>query len=533
MMNTSPDRSRPALRICLICILLAGLCLTSVVPGHAAPGEGAKIPGVYKGQITFFLNGPDRPLLDITFHLLSVTLTAEDGAAYELLDSPLTINSRKVTGRQLLLGEKDIPEGKYRGVRLIVKDASVMRKGSLVNLAPADGKTDTEIDTAVHKHQNTSLFMSWDPDTSVSEGKTFRPAFSIRGELPELSSLLVYVTNEDSNNVSAINRQTGQTVATIMVGKKPRGIAISLGQDNQRIYVANSASNSISVIDPAINRVENVIPIRLGWEPEDLAVNSSPGDRESLFIANFRSNTVSVVDTTTFQETEKIPVGNGPIAIAVDPPVDTLFGTRFLSPENINNIRSFREQYFNVYVVNRNSNDISILKMERATNSFKEASTIDVEWEPVSLEVDYQRGKVFVSHYSSDKLSVIDILQVIKGSQAGSVSTIDNVGPAITDVVADPVFNRMYLLRETAGEVMVIRPFSDRSGFIQTELPPILGSIPVGKSPRAMDLDPEARRLYVVNRGENSVSVINKTTKRQEGVIPVGKRPYGIAVFPD
>jgi YVTN family beta-propeller protein len=533
MMNRGPDRFRPALRICLICILLTGLFPAFSLPGDAAPGERANIPGAYKGQVTFFLNGPDRVSLDITFHLLSVTLKAEDGTAYELLDSPLTINSVKIIGRQLLLGEKDIPEGKYRGVRLIVKDASVMRKSTRIDLALPDKNIDAKIDTTVHKKQSTSLFMSWNPDTSISEGHTFRPAFSIRGALPELSSLLVYVTNEDSNNVSAINRQTGQTVATIMVGRKPRGIAISLRRDNQRIYVANSGSNSISVIDPAINRVENEIPIRLGWEPEDLAVNSSPGDRESLFIANFRSNTVSVVDTTTFQETEKIPVGNGPIAIAVDPPVDNLFGTRFLSPEDINSIRSFRDQYFNVYVVNRNSNDISILKMERATNRFKESSTFDVEWDPVSLEVDYQRGKVFVSNYNSDKLSVIDILEVIRGSEAGSASTINNVGTSITGVVSDPVFNRMYLLRETTGQIMVIRPFADRSGFIQTELPPILGRIAVGKSPRAMELDPEARRLYVVNRGGNTISVINKITKRQEQVIPVGKKPYGIAVFPD
>ncbi|HIC90674.1 MAG TPA: hypothetical protein EYP21_01145, partial [Syntrophaceae bacterium] len=61
---------------------------------------------------------------------------------------------------------------------------------------------------------------------------------------------------------------------------------------------------------------------------------------------------------------------------------------------------------------------------------------------------------------------------------------------------------------------------------------PITGTVAVGKSPRTIGMDPEARKIYVVNRGSNNISVIDKTTKREEQVIPVSERPYGIAVFP-
>lgn len=60
----------------------------------------------------------------------------------------------------------------------------------------------------------------------------------------------------------------------------------------------------------------------------------------------------------------------------------------------------------------------------------------------------------------------------------------------------------------------------------------MLGTILVGSSPRSLILDPEGRKIYVVNRGSDSVSVIDKTTRREEQVIPVGKKPYGIAMFP-
>jgi len=103
----------------------------------------------------------------------------------------------------------------------------------------------------------------------VVDGYLFNPLFAVKGQTPELSTLLIYVTNEDSNNVSVINRQSGEVVATIMVGRKPKGIALGSRKDKLKLYVANSGSNSISVIDPATNKMDIEIPIRFGLGPEE------------------------------------------------------------------------------------------------------------------------------------------------------------------------------------------------------------------------------------------------------------------------
>jgi YVTN family beta-propeller protein len=79
---------------------------------------------------------------------------------------------------------------------------------------------------------------------------------------------------------------------------------------------------------------------------------------------------------------------------------------------------------------------------------------------------------------------------------------------------------------------MIIRPLLEEQGLQRIALTPIMGTIPVGSTPRSLILDPEARKLYVVNRGSNNVSVIDKTTRREEKVIPVGRKPYGITMFP-
>ncbi|NOY40003.1 MAG: DUF4382 domain-containing protein [Nitrospirae bacterium] len=513
-------------------IMLLLLCSMLLLAGCTAIKGQQGVSVHSQGQIDLFLKGAEDTSVDISFDLTSVDIMAEDGSYREIMGTPLNINSLDMKGRQILLAEKSLPEGRYKKLRLVVSRALIRRKGSVARLALPAGGIEIAVNIAVYKDQNTSLFLTWNADASVVDGYIFNPVFSVKGQVPELSSLLVYVTNEDSNNVSVINRQLGEVVATVRVGRNPRGIAAGLRRDRLRVYVANSGSNSISVIDPTTNKVEQEIPIRFGSAPEGIAVAMGASGGELLFVADYGSDTVSVVDATTYQEIDKIDVGNGPIAVAVDPPSETVMASRFLSLANANILRNYRERYFNVYVVNRDSRDVSVLRMDIQGGRFEEVARLSVEWNPVALAIDYQRGKVYVANYGSDRLSVIDIIEVIKGNDAGAVSYISDVGTSVTGVVVDPSFDRLYLLREVPGEIMIIRPFLEDYHTADTVMPLVIGTIPVGTSPRSIIMDPEARNLYVVNRGSDNVSVVDKTAREVERVIPVGKNPYGIAMFP-
>ncbi|MEW6600482.1 MAG: YncE family protein [Nitrospirota bacterium] len=485
----------------------------------------------YKCQVTVFFNGPVTVDREVTFELAAVNIVSEDGTSREIMGTPLIFNSNDVKGRQIFLGEKSLPEGKYQKLRLVIKEAFTTKKGMPSQLAlPPDG-VDLNIDVSLRRNQSTTLFLNWNADASVEEDYLFSPVFTVKSQVPELSSLLIYVTNEDSDNVSVINRQDGEIAATVLVGRKPRGIATSVEGEHLKVYVANSGSNSVSVIDPTTNKIENEIPIRFGRQPEAIAVAGISSDKELIFVANYGSNTVSMVDGTTYQELEKIDVGRGPIAIAADPPGEDLVVSRFLSFDDINVLRSYRERYFNVYVVNQNSNSVSVIRIDALAKQSVEVINLNVEWRPVALSIDYQRGKVYVANYDSDKLSVIDIIKTVKGITSDAVSNINNVGFAVIGVIADPAFDRLYLLKERPGEVMIVRPFTEGLDTLKTVMPPILGTIAVGSSPRALVMDPEARKLYVVNRGSDSVSVIDKTTKNEEQTISVGKKPYGITFF--
>ena len=58
-------------------------------------------------------------------------------------------------------------------------------------------------------------------------------------------------------------------VTTITVGGLPQGVAIT--PDGAFVYVANSFSNSVSVVDTASNRVITAV-VGVGETPSDIAI---------------------------------------------------------------------------------------------------------------------------------------------------------------------------------------------------------------------------------------------------------------------
>ena len=73
----------------------------------------------------------------------------------------------------------------------------------------------------------------------------------------------IYVTNYGKNfvpgKVSAIDSQTNTIIGIISVGKKPQAIAHNPGNDD--IYVSNTLSEGISVINPSRSSVIATIPV--------------------------------------------------------------------------------------------------------------------------------------------------------------------------------------------------------------------------------------------------------------------------------
>ncbi|MGO9508776.1 MAG: YncE family protein [Mycobacterium sp.] len=60
----------------------------------------------------------------------------------------------------------------------------------------------------------------------------------------------------------------------------------------------------------------------------------------------------------------------------------------------------------------------------------------------------------------------------------------------------------------------------------------VTATVPVGRSPSGVAVDPGTRTVYVTNMIDGTMSVIDGSTRAVTATVPVGKIPVGVAVDP-
>jgi YVTN family beta-propeller protein len=83
-----------------------------------------------------------------------------------------------------------------------------------------------------------------------------------------------------------------------------------------------------------------------------------------------------------------------------------------------------------------------------------------------------------------------------------------------------PDGKRVYVSNGRGGTVSVIDVAADS----------VITSIPVGTRPWGIALTPDGRRLYTANGPSNDVSVVDTDKLTVVHKIPVGKLPWGVAI---
>src|SRR2546427_1158891 len=178
----------------------------------------------------------------------------------------------------------------------------------------------------------------------------------------------LFVANFASNTVSVISDATSQVLATIPVGINPNGIAYDSGKGE--VFVANTGPNTVSVISDATNTV--VATISVASSPSGIAYDGGKGE---VFVASQLSNSVEVISDTTNAVVATIPGGGVGLAY------DSGKGEVFLASYDI----------------------VSVIS--DATNVV--VATVTVGSSAVGLVYDSGKGEVFVARPPSNDVSVI------------------------------------------------------------------------------------------------------------------------------
>lgn len=314
---------------------------------------------------------------------------------------------------------------------------------------------------------------------------------------------LVYASNEDSNELSIIDPGSNETIGTIAVGKRPRGVRIS--PDGAKVYVALSGSpkcppsmpdseceklitdktaDGIAVIDAATRAVEKVLPG--GSDPEQFDI--SP-DQTRLFIANEDQGTATIVDIASGQVVKELRVGREPEGVKAAPD-----GSVFL-------------------VTGESDHDVSIVD----ARSGELLGSVKVGLRPRDIIFTHDGRQAIVSAEASHQ---VDIIDMATRAVARTITLQEGVLPMGLALAPDG-----QILYVANGRAKTVSKIDFQKGVV-------LGSVEVGPRPWGIALSPDGKRLYTANGPSNDVTVIDTETFTVMTRIPVGKSPWGVAVGP-
>jgi YVTN family beta-propeller protein len=122
----------------------------------------------------------------------------------------------------------------------------------------------------------------------------------------------IYVTNSATNNVSVIDAVTNAILTYIPVGEMPWGAAAT--PDGKFVYVANQSDNTVAVIATASNTVTKTIAV--GTKPYGLAINPAG---TKAYVTNSGVGTVSVIEIDSQSVVATVSVGSTPHWLAFAP----------------------------------------------------------------------------------------------------------------------------------------------------------------------------------------------------------------------
>ena len=142
-----------------------------------------------------------------------------------------------------------------------------------------------------------------------------------RGMAVDARSGRIYVANSWTNDVSVIDGKTLRLVATVPVGLQPLDVAV--GADGV-VYVANANSDNVAVLDGQSPRLLGVIP--LSALPRGVTVHPKTG---RVYVACAGTNSVCILEDGKI--VGQVPVGLHPTEVALSPDGETLYVLNYVS----------------------------------------------------------------------------------------------------------------------------------------------------------------------------------------------------------
>jgi YVTN family beta-propeller protein len=335
--------------------------------------------------------------------------------------------------------------------------------------------------------------------------------------------LRLYVVCQDSDEVRVVDLQSNQVVGKVPVGHMPRGTVLS--SDGRRLYVTNAWSDTVSVIDTATLQV--VQTLSTGTEPSGIVSDVSGA---TIYVANRLSGDISVIDVKTGQETKRLLAGPGASYLALSPDGKWIYCTH-IYPRAASVRTQPKSEITVIDTAQQRVVDRKLLN--NVAGVFHVAVSADgrlgvaAQLRPKNLIplAHVEHGWVFGDSLTLFGADVGGTIQI-------PIDELDRFYALPWGVAITPDKSKIFLTTAGSECVTVIdvsrllktvrsrpQPFvNDLSASAEY----VLARIPVGHNPRGVLLSPNGKRLYVANRLDDNLAVIDTTTLRVLSTIDLG-----------
>ena len=314
----------------------------------------------------------------------------------------------------------------------------------------------------------------------------------------------IFVGNETSGDMTIIDGNTLQVLATAPLGKRPRGMHPS--PDGKLIYIALSGTppappgvdedtlpppdktaDGIAVFDVKELRVLRVL--QGGSDPENFDVSH---DGKFIYVSNEDTGGVGFVDIAAGQVTQSVKTGGEPEGVTVTPDGKLIFST--------------------------NEEDGTISVIDPATA--KVLATFKVGRRPRNIVFmpDGKHGYVNAENDGTVVYFDAEKHEVVKAIELGTPGEIKPMGLALS-----PDSKSLYVSTGRGHKVFVIDTATNTS----------TANFEVGQRPWGLATSPDGKLLFTANGPSGDISVVDLATNTVKQKIKGGTGTYSVVVLPN
>jgi len=341
----------------------------------------------------------------------------------------------------------------------------------------------------------------------------------------------IFVLCQGSDEIRVLDAASYAVIARVAVGHVPRGF--SLSPDGARLFVTNSWDDTLSVIDTKTLAVTATWPV--GAEPSSVVEDRAA---KRLYVANRIGNDVAVLNAETGAEEKRLLAGRGSSYLMLSPDGSRIYATHvYPNPPVVRTGFENRTPPESEITVIDTARAVVVDRMplHRIAGVFHLAMSGDGRLGAVA---EYHPKNMIPLAHLEHGAAFEDTITVFGADVGGTVEVpLDELERYVSQpfgVAIAPDKSRIYV---TSGgsEMVTVIDVQRLLRFIHAHPAPfaqdlsasanyVAARIAVGLNPRGLALTGDGRKLFVANRLDDSISVIDTRSNRVASTIKLEGR---------